>query len=314
MRLAWLRADVPHAANTLDDGAALIDALRANHDVELFTPETARDFAVSHERTPFDLPVYELGGAPTSTALLPFLLRYGGALMLRTVALPDLGAALTASRVTVVSCRSVAEDLRVQYPGHQVRVAATGVSEVRQVQPAQRDQGIPVERQSPVVFGTLSSGRTELLRRVLDRAGLGGETAVLMADRSPEQVLREADVIMSVPWPWAGEPGTEALAAMAAGKPVVVLETAGTADWPALDPQSWRPRGRGAEAPIVVSVDPLDEEHSLVLAVSRLSADATLRSQLGTAAKDWWRLHATPQHAAADWVQILSEAAVERTL
>src|SRR5688500_4137916 len=114
MRLAWLRADVPHAANTLDDAAALIDALRVNHDVEFFTPETARDFAVSHERTPFDLPVYELDSTPASIALLPFLLRYGGALMLRTLALPELGTALTASRVTVVSYRSVAEDLRVQ--------------------------------------------------------------------------------------------------------------------------------------------------------------------------------------------------------
>ena len=120
-------------------------------------------------------------------------------------------------------------------------------------------------------------------------------------------MLRDADVIISVPWPWFAEPPTEALAAMAAGKPVVVLETAGTADWPALDPQSWQPRGPTSQPPIAVSIDPLDEEHSLVLAVGRLSGDPVLRTQLGQSAKHWWRTHATPAHAAADWVRILSE-------
>jgi hypothetical protein len=313
MRIAWLRGDLPHKTDALDDGAVLVEALRLNHEIELFTSETARDFAASHERSPFDLAVYEIGSAPASAALLPLLVRVGGALMLRTLALPDLLSALRAARVTVVSSRSIADDLRVQYPGYQIRVAATGISEVRHLRPAQRDHGVLAERQSPVVFGTLSASRADLLRRVFDRAGVGGETAELMADRPPEQVLREADVIVSLPWPWAGEPGTEALAAMAAGKPVVVLETAGTADWPALDPQSWQPRGRAAETPIVVSVDPLDEEHSLGLAVVRLSADAPLRGRLGAAAKDWWRLHATPQHAAADWERILNEAKVSAT-
>jgi hypothetical protein len=130
----------------------------------------------------------------------------------------------------------------------------------------------------------------------------------LLADRTPDQVLREADVIVSVPWPWTGQPATEALAAMAAGMPVVILETAGTADWPALDPQTWQRRGRTRDAPVAVSVDPLDEEHSLMLAVRRLSTDAALRTDLGAAAKAWWRTHATPGHAAADWERILSEA------
>ena len=309
MRLAWFRGNA-HAATTFDDSASLIDALRLIHEVEIFTSDTVRDFATAHERSPFDLPVYELDSASTHATLWPFLSRFRGALMLRTLALPDLRATLRASRVAVVPYESVAEDLRVQYPGCQVRVAVTGVSEVQRAQQVPRLEG----RKSPVGFGLISAGRTDVLRRARDRAGLGDETVVLLTDRSPEQVLREADVIVSLQWPWSGEPATEALTAMAAGKPVVVLETAGTADWPALDPQTWQPRGPGVEAPIVVSVDPLDEEHSLGLALARLSADAALRTRLGTAAELWWRTHATPGHAAADWTRILSEVPVERTL
>src|SRR5687768_15096918 len=106
MRLAWLRGDVPHAPGALDDAAALIEALRVNHDVEVFTSETAGDFAASHERFPFDLPVYELGSTRAAVALMPFLVRFSGALMLRTLELPDLEAALATSQVTVVSSRS----------------------------------------------------------------------------------------------------------------------------------------------------------------------------------------------------------------
>jgi hypothetical protein len=74
---------------------------------------------------------------------------------------------------------------------------------------------------------------------------------------------------------------------MAARKPVIVLETTTTAEWPALDPQTWRPRGFSSDPPIVVSLDPRDEEHSLVLAIQRLSTDAALRWRLGDAAHAW---------------------------
>jgi hypothetical protein len=57
-----------------------------------------------------------------------------------------------------------------------------------------------------------------------------------------------------------------------------------------------------------VTIDPRDEEHSLVLAIRRLSSDAPLRARLGKAAHAWWKTHATPAHAAAAWNQILEEA------
>jgi hypothetical protein len=314
MKLAWLRGST-RTPTPFDDSVALIEGLRRIDEIEIFTSDRVQDFATAHERRPFDLAVYELDNATTQVTLWPFLSRFGGALMLRTLALPDLRATLMASRVAVVPHESVAEDLRVQYPTCDVRVAVTGVSEA---QGAQQLRNVPDGRKSPVCFGLISDGRADVLRRSRDRACLGDETALLMTDRAPEQVLGDADVIVSLQWPWFGEPATRALAAMAVGKPVVVLETAGTADWPALDPQTWQPRGPGTEAPIVVSVDPLDEEHSLGLVLARLSADSSLRTRLGAAAKVWWKSHATPEHATAAWTAILNEylqsPPVERTL
>jgi hypothetical protein len=114
------------------------------------------------------------------------------------------------------------------------------------------------------------------------------------------------DIVVALEWPPSGDAATRALAGMAAGKPVIVFETAETADWPALNPQTWQPRG--ISPPIVVSIDPRDEQHSLTLAMRRLSADAALRQQLGTAAREWWLRHATLEQAVEAWTRIIAEA------
>jgi len=58
---------------------------------------------------------------------------------------------------------------------------------------------------------------------------------------------------------------------------------------PLLDPQTWQPRGfDSVEAPIGISIDPRDEEHSLTLALRRLTRDAGLRAQLGDAGAARW--------------------------
>jgi hypothetical protein len=96
---------------------------------------------------------------------------------------------------------------------------------------------------------------------------------------------------------------------MAAGKAVIVMETDTTADWPAYDPQTWRPRGRGGDEPIVVSIDPRDEEHSLMVAIRDLARDAALRAAIGASARRWWSTHATVERAVAAWRPLLAEAA-----
>ena len=346
MKVAWFRADTPRPANPLDDTAALITELRSTHHIEVFTAANAHDFVWKDFRAPHDLSVYELDNTPDHAFIWPYLLHYGGVLLLRTLILHDSRAAallreqrkqdyvaefafnhgpwpgrlptvpppypgnwpmlrvpLLASRVAVVPYPSTAAALQQAHPEGRVRVARTGVQRVRQVQQVQEVQG------APVTFGAIPTDRFDILRRALARARQARATAELIADSSPERVLRNADVIVSLPWPWFGEPQTPALAAMAAGKPVIVLETAATAEWPALDPQTWRPRGLLADTSIAVSIDPRDEEHSLVLAIRRLSSDATLRARLGERAHDWWRTHATLRHAADDWERILAEAA-----
>jgi hypothetical protein len=142
-----------------------------------------------------------------------------------------------------------------------------------------------------VRFGALPEARAEVLHRALARACAAGASAARAPDGPPDRVLQDADVIVSLPWPATTDGRTSVLAAMAARKPVIVLETTSTAEWPALDPQTWQPRGFGTDAPIVVSLDPRDEEHSLVLAIKRLSNDAALRARLADAAHAWATSH-----------------------
>jgi hypothetical protein len=96
---------------------------------------------------------------------------------------------------------------------------------------------------------------------------------------------------------------------MAAGKPLVTLETEHAADWPVFDPQTWRARMLATDAPIAVTIDLRDEEHSLMVAVQRLASDDVLRARLSAAAHAWWRAHARVAHAADAWRGILRDAA-----
>ena len=101
-----------------------------------------------------------------------------------------------------------------------------------------------------------------------------------------------------------------ALAGMAAGRPLIVFETEATADWPTLDPQTWQQRGHApVEAPIAVSIDPRDEEHSLMLAFKRLQSDEALRHGLGIAARAWWKAHGTLEQSVRAWHVAIDAAA-----
>jgi hypothetical protein len=121
-------------------------------------------------------------------------------------------------------------------------------------------------------------------------------------------------VTIALEWPPTGDAPTLALAGMAAGTPVIVFESEESADWPALNPQTWQPRRAGpfgpAEDPIVISIDPRDEHHSLKIAMQRLSADPALRASLGAAAHEWWSTHATVDHAVRTWQSIIEEALI----
>jgi hypothetical protein len=159
-------------------------------------------------------------------------------------------------------------------------------------------------------------GRREggIVNRALQRAGNAGAVFDVVEGDAEPNVLTRCDVAIAPGWPPYHGPPTAVLAALAAGKAVVTMEMEATAEWPAIDPQTWRPRGLSVKnAPIAVTIDQRDEEHSLMLAVRRLSSDAALREQLGRAGHAWWQQNATSAHAAAAWMPILQEAATLAT-
>jgi hypothetical protein len=322
MRLAWFRPET-HVSDRLDDTAALVGALGADHEIAVIDEARAHDFVRLDFRTPFDLCIYELADTRQHAFVWPYLLHVPGLLRLRSLSLHDsrtetlqrqhrerdrvlelafgdwdlITAPVIASRVTVVSDAHAAARLQRAFPVARIRVAPLAVGSA---QSSAAGAGL-----TPIV-GALDSSRNALIQRALGRARDAGARLETVTG-SAEAVLENADILIAVAWPPADELMT-ALAGMAAGRAVIVLETEITAGWPALDPQTWQPRGWTGQPPIVVSIDPRDEEHSLALALRRLATDAQLRASLGAAAHEWWRQHATVDHAVQAWRSILAEA------
>jgi hypothetical protein len=158
-----------------------------------------------------------------------------------------------------------------------------------------------------LTFGLLDPARRAVVDRAVARARQRG-AAVTVIEGPTVAVLREAHVIVALEWPPTGGPPVAALHGMAASRPVIALEVEATAGWPAWDPQTWQPRGFSLDQPIAILLDPRDEEHSLLLAIVRLAADAPLRSNLASAGHAWWQAHATVDRAVAAWEAILGEA------
>jgi hypothetical protein len=334
MNIAWFRADAPDPSDPLDDTAALVDELRGAHAIDVFVEADAHDFVWRHFLKPWDLCVYELDDTRGHQFIWAYLLNYPGVVMLkspavqnswggalsregrladymtgfrfgnRTDAQPALRVPLLASRSVVVSYAALAQSLQETYPDARVRYAPASTPNLQLPTPK------ATAHSSACGFGILDNRRLEVVERAFQRARGAGADVDLLTGESAARILATCDVVVALTWPPCDRPLTAALAGMAAGKPVVTLELETTADWPALDPQTWRPRGSVAtDAPIAVTIDPRDEEHSLMLAMRRLASDASLRDELGRAAHAWWQAHATPAQAAAAWNQILQEAA-----
>jgi hypothetical protein len=163
-----------------------------------------------------------------------------------------------------------------------------------------------------VRFAVLNGDARPSVERAAARARQSGARIELITAGPASVRLGQADVVLALEWPPPLHAPPAAVAGMAAGLPVVVFETLVTAGWAALDPQTWQPRGflRDA-APIAISIDPRDEEHSLMLAMRRLAADVQLRQALGATAHAWWQSHATAAHAAAAWTSWLADVSRE---
>ena len=124
--------------------------------------------------------------------------------------------------------------------------------------------------------------------------------------------LAACDVSVNLRWPTARETSGAWLRALAAGLPTIITDLAHLDDVPSLDPRTWQARdtrGRSVQAPVCVSVDILDEDHSLRLAMRRLAQDAELRERLGRTAQAWWRREHSLNAMADDYERLIAAAA-----
>jgi hypothetical protein len=125
-----------------------------------------------------------------------------------------------------------------------------------------------------------------------------------------------ADVCFCLRWPSSRETSASWLRCLAAGKATVVTDLVQTCGIPSLDPRDWKLSGHpltieaagGRIDPVCVSIDILDEDHSLGLAVARLSTDDQLRCTLGTAAHELWNRRFTLAQMTAGYQRVLAHA------
>ena len=291
MKLAWFTAS--------PDTNALIDELRSAHQIETFDSTTAHNFVWQHFRAPYDLCVFELDNTRDHAFAWPYLLHYSGVVLLRSTTLHDVRA----STLEPVRLRDYAAEFAFNH-GHPPS---------RHPSPHRASRGSWPMLRVPLLASRITvvphRGVIADLEDAYPDARIRYAPIPVPAAPRLTGIPRVEDTVIAARWPYSGERQVEALSAMAAGKPVVVLETAATADWPTLDPQTWLVRGRRTERPIAISIDPRDQEHSLMLAHRRLSADGELRRQLADAAFDWWAGNASPAAAAQVWMPLLLESA-----
>jgi len=303
LRIAWFRHIDTDSTDPFDGTPALIDDLRRTHDIDVIVEANAHEFVWQHVQRPWDLCVFELDNTGAHQFIWGYLPNYPGVVLLHSIDVPNLRVAILASRAAVVADRGLADRLQARFPSANVRSAPPFVGRATSDDPAATGSV-----RFAVYDRRVRGGH--LIDRAFERARNAGATFdVLERDATPD-VLARSDVVIAPAWPPFHAPLTPLLVAMAAGKPVITMETEATAEWPAIDPQTWRPRGLAvSEPPVAVTVDPRDEEHSLMLAIRKLSADAALRGQLGRAARAWSEANATLARAALAWAAILREAA-----
>ena len=218
-----------------------------------------------------------------------------------------------------VSPREAAHAIRTRhgYEPHHVVLAAFGaVTPEKRLEPIL--QALAVARQYQPDVRLLLVGQTMPHFDALAAArALGvGDIVTMAGFVDPAELpayLAASDVVLALRWPSAHETSASWLRAIAAGRATVITDLALLADLPTLDPRSWtvvhaQPTLMPLE-PVAVSIDILDEGHSLTLALKRLTTDAALRARVGAAARAHWAAGHTVEHMASAYEQMLRDAA-----
>lgn len=241
---------------------------------------------------------------------------------------PLVRLVIDAARLTVVHNQRLADDLRQRHPGAAITAIEMGVRDLTPVLPAEAAvrvrtrHGIPADAILVAAFGGITPEKRipELLRAAdrlaashpqlhvmligaapehFDVAGAIGEHPIgtrvhrtgFVPDEELGDCLAATDICACLRWPSNRETSASWLRCLCAGKATIVTDLTHMANVPTLDPRNWRVLDAGAagrRAPIAVSIDILDEDHMLQLALKRLIADRALRVSLGRRAREWW--------------------------
>ena len=201
-------------------------------------------------------------------------------------------------------------------PGGLVVAAFGGVSEEKRIVPLLRAVAV-ARRYEPGLRAILVGPALPHFDAAAIAREIGVAGAVICTGHVPDEevaaYLGAADIVSCLRWPSARETSASWLRAIGAGRPTIVTDLAQQTDLPTLDPRSWTVLDAAPEktgrAPIAVSVDVMDEDHSLTLALKRLIADQTLRARLGAAAEAYWRANHTVEHMVEDYERLLSAPA-----
>lgn len=236
---------------------------------------------------------------------------------------PMVRVPITASLATVVTDPVWATELADAHPGATVEAVPIGVPALpgRLGLPdaplAPEDH--PPDRSRPVLVSLPgapppSGHEQDRGARVRDAVVAGaraaGREAIVVEAQA--DLPRTPDIVVALGWPDPVRLRPAMLSALAAACPLVVLEAGGVADWPTLDPHTWRRRAWTPGEPLAISLDPRDELQSLTHAVERLARDGALARRLGRAGHAWWQAHGTVACAADAWLELLRRVAGSR--
>jgi glycosyltransferase involved in cell wall biosynthesis len=244
------------------------------------------------------------------------------------------------ARLVAVHNQWLADEIHEGHPSVPVRVIGMGVP-APNVRPGggdsiRRRHGIPIGAVVFAAFGKVTPEKriSEAIRAMaamaeavpnvhlllagesvdhynpLDEATrLGVQGRVTVAGFVPEaeipDYLAAADVCLCLRWPSAREASASWLRCIAAGRPTITTDLVHTADMPSLDPRTWT---ASAPAPVCVSIDIVDEDHSLRLAMRRLATDAGLRTVLAASARRLWAERFSLEHMVSEYRDAIESA------
>jgi glycosyltransferase involved in cell wall biosynthesis len=157
-----------------------------------------------------------------------------------------------------------------------------------------------------------------------DARAWGIEDRIRLTGYVPEEdlpaYLEATDVCLCLRWPTTRETSAAWLRCLAAGKASISTDLVQNDETPSLDPRTWTTASAAAppadadsanvRTAVCVSIDILDEDHSLILAMRRLAVDAALRADLGRRARMWWERSHRLEHMAADYRRVIARAQV----